>query len=130
MQYYNKTPYLSEVAIKLADTSTYGKFKLGAIIARKNKIISLGTNSKKTHPLQRRFSSRPHLDAWQHAEINALTRVGKIDLEGADVYVARRLADGSIGSSRPCRGCQSALHDHGIRRMIYWENGKWVKEKV
>ena len=125
-----RVPYLANVATKLALTSEYGKFRLGAIIAQKNKIVSLGTNNKKSHPIQKKFSHRPHLSSWRHAEIHAISLANAGDLEGADVYVARALADGSLGSSRPCEGCCRALKHFGLRNMIYWEDGKWIKESV
>lgn len=124
------TPPLIQVAGKLALTSTYGRFKLGAIIARKNKIISMGTNSRKTHPLQQKYANRPHLEAWLHAEIHALTLARVGDLWGSDAYIARVTADGQMASSRPCEGCYRALADHGVKRIFYCDGGKFYKENM
>jgi tRNA(Arg) A34 adenosine deaminase TadA len=121
-------PKLLLDASRLAQTSPYGRFRLGAIIARKKSVISYGVNSKRTHPLQHKFSSRPHISPWLHAEVHAisLARVG--DLIDADIYVARIIQDGTIANSRPCEGCLRALHHYGISRMWYYDNGKFYKE--
>lgn len=116
--------------IKLANTSVYGKFRVGAIIAQRKAIIAMGTNNKKSHPLQAKFSSRPHLQAWMHAEVHALSLGRAGDLEGADAYVARVLADGSPANSRPCSGCSRALRHFGIKRVFYCSDGKFYKEEL
>lgn len=114
-----------EATYKLAHTSEYGRFRLGAIVAVRKTIISMGTNAKKSHPLQARFSHRPHLNSWRHAEVHAISLAKKDDLKEADVYVARLLMDGTRANSRPCLGCRNALIHHGVRGAYFFENGKY-----
>jgi deoxycytidylate deaminase len=114
-----KTNHLFQTASKLAETSTYGRFRLGALIAKKSKIISLGTNAQKTHPLQKKYASRPHLNEWRHAEIHAIALAKVEDLIDADIYICRVLKDSTYGNSRPCTGCLSAIKDFGIAGMYY-----------
>lgn len=121
---------LLRLAHKVALTSTYGRFRVGAIIARKGNVISVGTNRKKTHPIQKRFSRHQHLSPFLHAEVHAITLANAGDLEGSDVYVARALSDGSPGSSRPCSGCLEALRHYGVKNMFYCMHGDWYKEAV
>jgi tRNA(Arg) A34 adenosine deaminase TadA len=130
MQQLLSPPYLMDAATKLAHTSPYGRFKLGAVIAQKRKVISMGTNRKKTHPLQDKYAYRPHLNSWCHAEIHAISLALAGDLVGSDVYVSRVLSNGSMANSRPCPGCESALKDYGIRRMFYWQNGNYYCEPL
>lgn len=121
---------LTRATMKLSLTSPYDKFPMGAIIARKNKIVSMGTNRWRTHPIQAKYQRYGHLRPNLHAEIHAITLANAGDLAGADVYIGRSLADGSPGTSRPCCGCLRALHDYGLCNMIFYENGQWTKEKV
>lgn len=119
---------------KLAHTSPYGRFRLGAIIAQRKNIISYGVNQKKSHPLQAKYQSRyndkPHLQCWLHAEIHALTNAKLGDIYNSDCYVARVLMDGTQGNSRPCEGCEQALRDHGVRRMVYYCDGSIYREEL
>jgi tRNA(Arg) A34 adenosine deaminase TadA len=125
-----KIPPLFQTTYKVALTSDYGRFRVGSIIARKNKIISLGTNARKTHPLQSRFTNKPYLKAWRHAEIHSLSLCGNISVSNCDIYVLRSLADNNLGNSRPCSGCMEALKHFGIARAFYWQDGKYCCEEI
>jgi pyrimidine deaminase RibD-like protein len=124
-----KVPPLIWTTQKLSLTSDYGRFRVGAIVARKNRILSFGTNSKKTHPLQAKFTNKPYLKAWRHAEIHALALCGN-DCLGSDVYVCRSLANGNMGNSRPCSGCMEALKHFGIARAFYVHDGNIICEEL
>lgn len=119
-----------EEAYKLSLTSPYGRFQVGALIVRRKAIIAMGVNSKKTHTLQKRFARHDHLAPWLHAEVHAISLCRPNDLEGADIYVARAIKDGSWANSKPCSGCHDALHFFGIKRMFYYEDGAFRKELV
>lgn len=116
--------------IKLAHTSNYRKYRVGCIIAKGNNVISFGTNSKKTHPLQAKYTNRPHLECWIHAEIRAISRAVKADLPGADAYVMRVTREGALGNSRPCVGCYSALSRFGVKRIFYVCEGDFYREEM
>lgn len=119
-----------EAAYKLAQTSDYGRFRLGAIVAIRRTIISMGTNSKKSHPLQARFTHRPHLNCWRHAEVHAISLARKDDLKDSDVYVARLLMSGERANSRPCLGCTNALLHHGVKGAYFYEDGKYYYDEL
>lgn len=123
-------PKLFNTAQRLAHTSDYGRFRLGAVIAQKNNIVSLGVNAKKTHPLQEKFKRYEHLDAWLHAEIHAISLARTEDLIDADIYVARVLQNGNPAASRPCFGCMRALEHYGIRRAFYYQDGEYHVERI
>jgi tRNA(Arg) A34 adenosine deaminase TadA len=126
----DRPPKLFRDATKLALTSPYGRFKLGAIIAKKRQIISMGTNRKKTHPIQARFSSRPFLNDWLHAETHSISLANAGDLIGSEIYVARITQDGTVANSRPCPGCLNALSHYGIQKMFYFQDGHYHKEEI
>lgn len=80
----------------------------------------VGFNSRKTHPLAKRFGR--HEDAiCLHAEIDAIRnclRCGD-DPEGGTMYVARVLKNGKPALAKPCEGCQRAIVAFGIRD-VFW----------
>ncbi len=96
--------------------------QMGAVIAKRRKIISVGLNSFKSDPLQSRFSRHP-LAICKHAEIDAIKNAIKSektkDLSGATIYVARVLRNGERAIAKPCEGCMKALEAHGISR-VFW----------
>lgn len=124
------TPLLLNEAYKLAHTSPYGRFRLGAILAQRKSIISYGVNQKKSHPLQHKYTIRPHLQCWLHAEIHAISNAKAGDIINSDCYVARVLMDGTWGNSRPCAGCERALKDYGVKRVIYYQDGGFYRETL
>lgn len=115
---------------KVAQTSDYRRFRMGAIIARKNKILSVGTNSKKSHPIQAKFSCRPFNHAWRHCEVHAISLCKAGDLIGSDIYVGRILANDEWAASKPCSGCLKALIHYGIKGMYFFQDGKIYYDSV
>lgn len=130
MRVLTSPPSLLIETFKLAHTSPYGRFRVGSIIAQRKRILGYGINQKKTHPLAKKFASRPHLSSWLHAETHCITNCNAGELINSDVYVARVLMDGSWGNSRPCPGCHMALRYYGVRRMTYYVDGSFVTEEV
>ena len=112
--------------------------KLAASLVIRNEIISIGYNSYKTHPLQKRFSK--NIEAiFKHAEvdciINALRHVDPSDLERSTLYVHRvkKLTKDhdywSDGYSEPCCGCKQAINHFKIKKVVYSteEDGSYVE---
>ncbi len=58
----------------------------------------------------------------RHAEIDCLNRV--TDGYGATAWILRRRADGSVGIAKPCKKCEAALREAGIKRVRYTETMK------
>lgn len=106
------------------DLSEFNKHKHAAALYIGNKLISIGVNQLKSHPLQARFGI--NRDAiYLHAEIdairNALKRVSLDDLKNATLYVAKS-RKGDAKMSKPCAGCQRAIIHFGISQ-VYWTTG-------
>jgi deoxycytidylate deaminase len=96
------------------------KFRLGAILVHKNNIISVGTNSYKTHPLMAARTEWPYL----HAEQHAIIRAGVDNCEGLDLYIARVLKNNKLALSKPCNVCSKLIRDVGIKNVYYSTNAK------
>lgn len=101
-----------------------GGARLGAVLVIGNRVVSMGQNIYKTHPLQKRFARRP--DAiFQHAEINCLVNFlrfnNEADLGKATLYVGRVLGEELelIGEAKPCPGCAKAIRHYGIKKVVH-----------
>lgn len=97
------------------------RFRLGAVVFNRGRIISEGWNQKKTHPLQFKYKAREQC-IYLHAEIHALSRC-KMPVQGYSIAVARLFKNGELGSSCPCSGCLAALQAFGIRNVYYYNGG-------
>lgn len=103
-------PWVKNVAVKLAATSSYPRYQHGAAIERGGNILALGVNSAKPHRLNTARSTT-------HAEEHALKLAGEA-ASGASLYVAR-VTKGKIAHSRPCEECQALIREAGVRRVYY-----------
>lgn len=108
------------------DVIPINRARIAAAIVYKNDIISLGTNQRKTHPLQAKFAK--HWEAIHiHAEIDAIARaVRRIDskkLSSCTLYVARVKvgSDGNRmwGLAKPCDGCARAIASFDIGQVVW-----------
>lgn len=104
--------------------------KLAAALVIKRDIISVGVNTMRSHPVQKKFGKND-ASIYLHAEINAivnsLNHVDKDDLRKASLYVYRVKKDMNDpkrtywidGLSCPCEGCMSAIDSFKIKRVVY-----------
>jgi len=96
-----------------------------------NRVVSYGFNSRKTHPLQYKYSKNPSAICI-HAEIdaikNALRVVNAEALLSSTLYIARAKSPGPrkpktlMGLAKPCEGCARAIAAFGIRNVFYTED--------
>lgn len=110
-------------AIKLAKSNNIILLpKMAAIIYKRKKILGVGMNSYKSHPMQKRFSIDDK-KIFLHAEIDALKNALKehdaSELIGAEIIVARIMKNGKCGFAKPCDICQKALTEYKLSG-IYW----------
>jgi len=107
----------ANIALQLAEEANNSMtHSLCAILVRKNKVLSVGYNSRKTSP---RMATKMNM---VHAELSAILRCPENDLRGCDIIVARARSEGRSGLARPCGRCQDILRRVGIRRVIYTTN--------
>ena len=81
------------IAKEVSQLSKMGKIKIGAVIVKKHHIIGEGTNTKKSHPLQKEFNKfrtkfSKHHD-YLHAETDAILHSNRKELDGASIYLYR-----------------------------------------
>lgn len=113
-----------ELAKRAARHSQY-HMRVGAVITRKNQVLSLGFNKpSKTHPRSRSRWSRIH------AELDAILGVPLDALRGSSVYVVRLTKAGLLAMSRPCSDCMVLLKEVGVRKVYYVDRGRVIREEA
>lgn len=110
------------LAIQIALANPIEKLpQLGAVLAYRKRVISIGMNRSKTHPFQKLHAK--NIDAiCLHAEIDAIKNAikqGVTDFSGLTLYVARVKKDLTTGLAKPCKGCQRAIDKYGIKEVVY-----------
>jgi len=113
---------------KIAEANDSSNIRFASAVVYRNKIISVGFNRKKSHPLQAKFAKNEHA-VFLHSEIaaikNALREIPVEDLNKCELYITRvkrpkSHSEGFIwGLAKPCCGCERAIFEFGIRRTIY-----------
>ena len=120
----NKDKRFFEIARLISHTSEYKRIKIGAVVVKKNKIISVGVNSYKTHPIQKKYN-RFRFDIEDtnhtlHAEIQALVNIPYgTELNDLTIYIYRESRKGRLAKSRPCPSCMKLIKDIGIKKICY-----------
>lgn len=142
---FKKDYHFFDLAEKVSKTSDYGKrIKIGAVITDKSEVISVGSNRRKSHPLQKMlnkkyFSSRfgglydidtIHHHFSIHAELNAILNAGDRDLNGCSIYIFRRDSNGDISMCRPCKACMAAIKLCGIKKIYYTTKDGYAEETI
>lgn len=98
--------------------------KVGASVWKGRRLLSLGWNTTKTHPLSNtRYKAH-------HAEFSALIGNHKLDLVGATIFVTRLTPGGRLLMARPCQDCFEMIRAAGIARIFYTnENGEIERDE-
>jgi len=108
-------------AINIARQLNNKKQNICAIITdRRGNVLSIGTNSySKSSPLQKMYADRVgevH-KIFNHAEIDCIKKL-PYHCKPENIFVARISKSGKSLPAFPCRICQEALKDLGIKGII------------
>jgi deoxycytidylate deaminase len=101
-----------DLAKKISKLSNHTKFKLGCVIVKGSKIVSVGTNNIKTHP------KAPHPFFSLHCEVAAIL-AARQDLSGCEIYVYREIKNGTPALAKPCIYCLPFIKESGIKETHY-----------
>lgn len=101
-----------DLAKKVSKLSDHKHFRIGSVIVRGTKIVSVGTNKVKTHPK----STHPHHSL--HSEMAAIL-LAKQDLSDCELYVFRETKNGTLALSRPCKYCWELISEAGIKEVHF-----------
>lgn len=112
-----------KVALDLACAAHRDKdcyYQLCALVVKKKRVLGVGYNNPKTHPLAKTKMKQ------LHAEMDAIIRCTPEHLEGAELIVVRARRDRKIGMAKPCKACQEFIASVGIKRVYYtYDNPDW-----
>ncbi len=113
---------------KVAAANPTNSEKFAAAVVYRNRIISIGMNSMKSHPMAAKYGKNEHA-IFLHAEVsaikNALREIDVDDFSKCDIYIARVKKEKPFtkkyvwGLSKPCPGCERAIAEFGFKRTIY-----------
>lgn len=126
---------LARNASQFSDFDNAVSRHLGCVIVYRNRIISVGWNCDKEHPEQKKYNKERGFNPTNcknslHAEIHALIKCQGIDIDWsrAAVFIYREFATGKTALAKPCRACQKAIMDKGIKRVYYTTETGYRKE--
>lgn len=111
---FEDLPFMA-YARKASLESTY-HHKIGVVIANKKTVLATGFNQLR----HKRFGNR--FRAWPeslHGEIDALTKVNRFKLEGAEVYIYRENKNNIPVISYPCENCYEALKWAKVKKIYF-----------
>ena len=115
-----------EDQVRSVALSSTSKRRVGCLLFRKSRLVVSASNMEgKTHPFQSRLSCKagePYRRSL-HAEIRALLKAK----EFCDTLVVGRLdKSGKFRLSKPCRVCQLAIAEYGVKNVYFSTNdGLW-----
>lgn len=128
----NKFKRLEEISRSLVDYNSSKRCHHFSFILHKNKIISIGNNSKKTHPLNLKnrktslrtgedFSDQKHICS-EFSAINKLKNMTNIDTKKCVLVNLRYNRNGEIALSKPCMSCDNLLKYFSFKKVIWTNN--------
>lgn len=116
---------LTDLAV--ANIGIRNRIKLAAGVVYKNRLVAVGINSYKSHPLMTKFGKNPEA-IYLHAEVDAIKNALRVlslqELEKSDILVVRVKKDGhdyKTCLAKPCEGCARAIEAFNLRNLYYTE---------
>jgi len=115
-----------DLAVQIAKLSLK-KPRVGCVIVKKRKVISVSCNLTKSHPLQKKLTHLRFNDEFldkckseQHAEFSAIISIKNKDiLKGASIYIARLDSQDNTLPGFPCPACYYLITKYGIKKIFY-----------
>jgi len=113
-----------------------------SFVFHNNRLISIGQNSPKTHPINRRNTNSrtaEFVDTGSSiggtkqtcSELSAFVKAkarSNIPFNKLTLVNVRLKVDGTTGDSCPCRSCQSLISHAGFKKVFYTsKNGEFVR---
>ena len=116
-----------EVGFALKSSNQHFRAFHVAGIFKKNKLVSLGINQKKTHPFAFK-NGYPWASEGIHAECLAVIKGGLDDYSNYSLVVLRIDNNNKLNLSRPCKFCSLLLTKLNFSSIFYTDgHGNFVK---
>jgi deoxycytidylate deaminase len=119
--YEDITPMMMSYASKYA--SLVRSSRHCAAILDGKKILTLGVNRYKTHPIMLKYG-RNEDSIYLHAEMDAIVKYSRMwadtsELSDCSIYVIRINKRGELMPSCPCEGCMKAIKAFEFKE-VHW----------
>lgn len=106
------------LANKEAKKSNFYRHRLGAVIVKGNRVLSVGHNDIR---YTKEFRN-PTLHAEEAAILKLLKAKRGAELVGSDIYISRMRANNLCGLSKPCDRCFALIRAVGMDHVHYTTN--------
>lgn len=100
------------------DVPPVGPSRHAAALYLDGRLLAVGVNSYKTHPIMPRFQPNPlrlHLHAEADAVRQVISKYGEGVLSLCSLRVLRLTEAGRRGNSCPCKGCWKMINHFNIK---------------
>lgn len=103
-----------KLCLKLAQKSSFYKYKHSALLVKGGSVIATGLNKNKIGEAKNPLYKRKKI----HAELDLLSKFTPEEIRGAILYVAG-IRNGEILYSCPCSTCQSLIKNYNLKAVYY-----------
>jgi deoxycytidylate deaminase len=129
---------LEEIAESLIDWDDTVRCRHFSFILKQRKILAIGTNQRKTHPLNLKnrkissitgedFSEQKHICSEFHA-INKLKRLTNANTKKCTLVNMRYDRNRRLAFAKPCMSCVSLLAYHEFKKVLWTDNdGNYIE---
>lgn len=120
-------------------SSDFHSAKLGAVIFNMHHIYASSHNSNKTNPLQAQYNKYKdkNCSSWKHsvhAEISCIHKflqkyyLNLPQVNKLMILIYRQHKNGKYAMAKPCKICERALRNLGIKNIIYTGENSLIYE--
>lgn len=123
-----------ELAKSASRKSDFYRCHTGAVAIYGNKVLAIGWNSTKLSLMQAKYNSRARgFDGYSnkssiHAEMMVINKIKYLDIDFSHVRVFVWRGKTTPLLSKPCKACEQALRDLGIRKVFYTGTNSYISE--
>lgn len=115
-----------EITFALAGKYPYKKrCRHFSFIFERNRLISIGINNPKTHPLNLKYNyiGKKQLKindvVGTHSEMSAVIKIGPENCKGLTIVNTRVNRNNELDYSCPCNGCRDMIKKLGFKKLLY-----------
>lgn len=123
-----------ELAKSASLNSDFYKCHTGAVAIYGNKVLAIGWNSEKLSTMQARYNTRTRgFDGHEykssiHAEMMVVNKIKYLDVDFSQVRIFVWRGQKTPMLSKPCKACEKAMRDLGIRKVFYTGANSYISE--
>lgn len=123
-----------ELAKAASLNSDFYKCHTGAVAIYGNKVLAIGWNSEKLSPLQAKYNTRTRgfngheYRSSIHAEMMVVNKIKYLDVDFSQVRIFVWRGHKTPMLSKPCKACEKAMRDLGIRKVFYTGANSYISE--